>query len=50
MNVSQNGAEQILKPFTFSPTKHYVVHKDHQGRPRIFVITTDELPDGMEID
>lgn len=47
LTVTANGVDQLLAPFTYSPEQHYVVSPDNLGRPRILVITADELPPGM---
>jgi hypothetical protein len=44
ITLQQNETDQLLAPFAFSPTKHYIVHQDTTGRPRIYVVTVNSLP------
>ena len=48
VTLASNGEDQQLLPFTFSPTKHYVVSPDHLGHPRIWVVTQADLPEGVD--
>lgn len=42
-----NGFATPVRPFTYSPTKHYFVDEEQTNRPRIFVVTIHQLPPGI---
>jgi len=46
--LEQNRTVQPLATFTYSPPRQYPVVIQQDGRPRILLITTDELPLGLE--
>ncbi len=46
VELKQNNEVQTLRPFSFGPetqTKHYIVHPDADQRPRIFLVTVNNL-------
>jgi hypothetical protein len=45
--LAQSGTEQPLNTFVFSPPRQYPVVVTFEGRPRILLITADELPPGL---
>jgi len=46
VRLSVGNQQQHIEPFSFSPTKYYVVRSDAGGRPHIYVITAKDLPAG----
>ncbi len=43
-----NGSDTPTQPFVFSPVRYYFVDENNQNRPRIFVMTVDDLPAGLD--
>jgi hypothetical protein len=48
LQVKVNDQTQELRPFTYSPKKYYIVTPQSPNRPRIFVVTADNLPAGVD--
>lgn len=43
-----NGIDTPTDVFTYSPPYYYLVCEDQTGRPRIFVVSNDDLPAGID--
>ncbi|MGB0370736.1 MAG: hypothetical protein ACPGN3_05245, partial [Opitutales bacterium] len=46
--VFVGDTRQTLAPFTYSPTYQYIVDDSRRGRPKIFVVTAEELPADLD--
>ena len=52
LGLTENGAEQLLAPLTFSPRYFYVVGPERPGQPMRYLVTLDdsvELPPGQSL-
>ncbi len=52
VSLTENGAEQLLSPLTFSPRYFYVVGPQRAGQPMRYLVTLDdavELPPGQSL-
>lgn len=43
-----SDTQQAIHPFTFSPTYQYIVDNQRRGRPKIFLVTAEELPAALD--